>query len=157
MNRLSRYLLFFLFPAVAHSHEDTTLHVQGSQIVGLPEQYQPAVFDPSTRTFAIAGTKVLFPECYGNFFPLSADYQIAIHSSWYHDLEMLPPYIAVHLTEGGEERRHFFLMHPLRPFCDNANEAFCRALKVEVVDDQCLKQFQYEENLSVPQGTNGTN
>lgn len=87
-------LVVALFPlASTFAHEDTVLEVRGTQLVGLPPEYSPAEFDLKARRLRIKDHEMKISGLLESFFDEPCDVQV--YSSWYHEPDILPPYIGL--------------------------------------------------------------
>ena len=81
------------------AHEETLIRLDGTQLVGLPQQYQPAELDLRTYRIRLRGqTKELSPWLKGL---LEQPHELQISASWYHDTLLLPPYLLLSITPNG--------------------------------------------------------
>jgi hypothetical protein len=80
------------FTHLCAAHEDTGI-VLGpkGELKGLPEQYLPASLQ--NNKIIIGKHELNMPECVAKYFSNSANYDLLISSSWYHNKSLLPPYI----------------------------------------------------------------
>jgi hypothetical protein len=86
------------------AHSDTLIELKGKSLVGLPERFQPAAFDSERASLTIAGKELLLPRFLTSVLADKEAYELQLASSWYHDPELLPPYISIDVTPKG---RHF--------------------------------------------------
>jgi hypothetical protein len=86
------------------AHSDTLIELKGKSLVGLPERFQPAAFDSEKASLTIAGKELLLPRFLTSVLADKEAYELQLASSWYHDPELLPPYISIDVTPKG---RHF--------------------------------------------------
>ena len=103
-------LLMMAIPSL-YAHQDFIVRKVGFDLVGLPKSYQPATFVIEKRRIKIGTNAVTIPEClWKNLNPQSAE-SLRITSSWYHDLEILPPYINFSVKEADSENRFELLLN----------------------------------------------
>jgi hypothetical protein len=90
------------------AHQDTLLSVsKEGKLQGLPKEYEPAFlqiskggqFSSTSVKLKIKGHAVKFPSCISNLFSIPATERMTISASWYHDLSLLPPYLAIYLPQ----------------------------------------------------------
>ncbi|WP_444905026.1 hypothetical protein ACJJIU_10030 [Microbulbifer sp. CnH-101-E] len=144
MTKLVYVFLIMMVCGSSWAHQDTIIDLQGSQLVGLPEKYQPAVFDLEKNVLSIAGKRLVVPACYGQFFPKTNNYKISITASWYHsEVVELPPYMGIRIVENGESFGHFIQLEPLDLFCNTENKIFCeKIINYKSIEDSCYKKVE---------------
>lgn len=144
MKKLLYVLVLLSVSSSSWAHQDALIELRGNQLVGLPEKYQPAIFDLEKHLFSIAGKRLVVPDCYGQFFPKSNNYKIFIKASWYHsEITDLPPYMGIRITENGESFGHFIQLEPLDLFCSGENKAFCEnILNYKSIEDSCYEKIE---------------
>jgi hypothetical protein len=103
--------LVLLMSSMSQAHEDTPLKLEDGKITGLPKKYQPATFDRKEKILSIAGKRLLFPkvlhalftddrvdELFGDPLPVKGHpYQLKFSASWYHEADVLPPYMLIRI------------------------------------------------------------
>ena len=104
---------------VAEAHKDRVLTLKDGTIEGLPEQYQPATFDPSNCVLRIGRREVTFAPFVRSLFAESSDWNLRITSSWYHERPFfgsagLPPYICFHLESDKKDYGYKVLVDMVR-------------------------------------------
>lgn len=104
MKTLSTLLAVFVLPLSLEAHQDTVITLKGKSLENLPKQFQPASFDTKEASLTIAAKKLVFPDALTSILEAPESYDLRIVSSWYHDPEILPPYISIKITPKG---RHF--------------------------------------------------
>jgi len=130
--RLFALLLVLSMPVYAH--QDTVIKIDGNKLVGLPDNYLPAIFDFSTNTLSVKDILVTFPKCLTNHYKF--DREIDISASWYHSFEYtkLPPYIRFRVE--GSEFGLILDLDTLKPI--STSWTFGKT-KTEL---DCIKQFK---------------
>ena len=90
------------------AHEDTIIRLEGTQLIGLPQQYQPAELDVRAYRIRLRGhTKELSPWLKGLF---DQPHKLEISASWYHDSSILPPYLLLRVTPTGRNYSYEILV-----------------------------------------------
>ena len=84
----------FIFSITSNAHTDTILNQEGYKLVGLPEEFTPAVFNWEKKLLRI-GENQIDLNSFENVIPMRQEYKIYISSSWYHKRSALPPYIGI--------------------------------------------------------------
>jgi len=117
-----------------YAHQDTVIKIDGNKLVGLPDNYLPAIFDFSTNTLSVKDILVTFPKCLTNHYKF--DREIDISASWYHSFEYtkLPPYIRFRVE--GSEFGLILDLDTLKPI--STSWTFGKT-KTEL---DCIKQFK---------------
>ena len=93
-------------PLLAHKDMKLPLSSDGT-IERLPDEYQPAILKVSPAsscqncstkvTLQIREKAIVFPPCIAKLFDLPDEERLQVSGSWYHDLNLLPPYILIRL------------------------------------------------------------
>jgi hypothetical protein len=99
--RLILIVLSILYSSFLFAHKDTGIKLQSDgALIGLPNKYEPALLDLKSLTLQIADKKLIIPECVSKYFGANDTfiYSIDISSSWYHNLDRLPPYLNITIT-----------------------------------------------------------
>lgn len=91
-------------PIALRAHQDTLISLEGKALVNLPKRFQPASFDANEASLTIAGKPLLLPRFLKSVLEDPKSYDLSIASSWYHDPELLPPYLSIKIAPKG---RHF--------------------------------------------------
>ena len=104
MKALAAFVAILILPVCLQAHQDTIIELKGKSLQGLPEKFQPASFDAEKASLTIAGKEVLLPRFLRGVLADKDAYELQLASSWYHDPELLPPYISIDVTPKG---RHF--------------------------------------------------
>ena len=90
------------------AHEDTIIRLDGTQLVGLPQQYQPAELDVRAYQIRLRGhTKASSPWLTSL---LEQPHKLEISASWYHDSSILPPYLLLRITPRGKNYSYEILI-----------------------------------------------
>ena len=76
------------------AHEDTPIQIKDGALIGLPVKYLPAEFDTTVYRIRIGNHAMNFDPFLKSFF--DQPHELVISASWYHEPEILPPYIALH-------------------------------------------------------------
>ena len=100
MKHLAILLIALSCGLTCKAHTDTVITLDGDKLIGLPNQYSPAVFNWKSRTLRIGANQVDL-SAFENVVPLNQEYAISIASSWYHKRSTLPPYIGLKLKPKG--------------------------------------------------------
>lgn len=79
----------------ASAHQDRIIKLENTQLVELPEQYQPAILNLKEKYLQLGKKRLNFPPCFMALFPDGADYDVELTSSWYHHSDTLPPYLNI--------------------------------------------------------------
>jgi hypothetical protein len=79
----------------AFAHEDTVLELHGTTLVGLPAEYSPAELDLKARRLRIKDHEMKISALLESFF--DEPYDLQVYGSWYHERDILPPYIGLHI------------------------------------------------------------
>ncbi len=92
---LGFFAAFVLLPALAFAHRDTRIELRGVKLVGLPPEYSPAELDLKGRRLRIKDHEMKISGLLESFF--DQPYDLQVHSSWYHDHHILPPYLELEI------------------------------------------------------------
>lgn len=84
-----------LVASLANAHQDAVLVLEGNKIVGLPEKYSLATFDVGSKVLIIGDKRLQFPVCLSKYFLPKDDHSVELAASWYHEPELLPPYLSI--------------------------------------------------------------
>jgi hypothetical protein len=110
--RLSLWLLCVFFACAATSslfaHVDTVIRLEGSKLVGLPEQYQPAELDLKSFRIRIGSHAKEFSPFLKSLF--DQPYAFEAFASWYHERTILPPYLSFHISPKGKDFSYTILL-----------------------------------------------
>jgi hypothetical protein len=87
---------------------DTRIELEGTHIVGLPSKYAPAEFDAKALRLRIGRHGITFVGILGTFF--EEPHKLEISSSWYHDRDLLPPYIVFHIQPRGRDHEFAIML-----------------------------------------------
>ena len=128
----------------AWAHQDTLLELRDGRIIGLPEEFQPAYFDIEKKVLQIRDNEVALPPCVTSFFKKVPNHIFLITASWYHDFELIGPYIVLHIESKKRDYRYefVFLMESLEPFRFNlAQDGPVKdfSLEAPALDDICKR------------------
>lgn len=104
MKALVTLVVVLIMPIALRAHEDTLISLEGKALVNLPKRFQPASFDANEASLTIAGKQLLLPRFLKSVLGDPKSYDLILASSWYHDPELLPPYISIKIAPKG---RHF--------------------------------------------------
>ena len=104
MKALATFVAILISPLYLQAHQDTIIELKGKSLQGLPEKFQPASFDAEKASLTIAGKELLLPRFLQGVLADKDAYELRLASSWYHEPEILPPYISIKVTPKG---RHF--------------------------------------------------
>lgn len=98
-------------------HVDTQIGLHDGQLVGLPEQYQPAHFDQASYTLSVGQTRIVFPECIVKYFKEIENHEMDITASWYHENSRLPEYIGFEISSAAYQYKYnlLFDLNTLEP------------------------------------------
>src|SRR5690349_12848319 len=104
MKKLSFVCICFLIAGgvgtPVFGHKDTIIRLQGSKLVGLPEQYQPAELDLSAFRLRIGGRTTVFSHFLKSLFDQRYDFEAS--ASWYNR-SRLPSYLSLHISPKGKD------------------------------------------------------
>jgi hypothetical protein len=92
----------------APAHVDTRVELEGTRIIGLPSKYSPAEFDAKTLRLRVGRHTITFVGILGTFF--EEPHKLQISSSWYHDRDILPPYIVFHIQPRGRDHEFAIML-----------------------------------------------
>ncbi len=127
------------------AHEDTLIKLDGSKLVGLPADLSPAELDLKEFRLRIGENELTFPPLLKDFFQQPHDLQVS--ASWYHRLEILPPYLLIRITPKKKDFSYEILLE-LRTLdliklsvALRESEGSTRHLKVEL-EDEWKKDFK---------------
>ena len=95
---------------IASAHMDAVIKIEKGELLGLPAEYQPARFSIEQKSLRIASRTVTIPNCIWDRFGDVKQEDIEIHSSWYHDKTLLPPYIVISVKDDGNQNKYYDLM-----------------------------------------------
>lgn len=103
--------------SLVSAHQDTSLKLDGSNIIGLPESYSPASFDVSSKTLVIGQKKIEFPICLSKYFLPRESHSVELLASWYHEPDIMPPYlhIGINLSNRDYAFQLLFNLETLEP------------------------------------------
>ncbi len=98
-------IVVLLAATIATSHQDRVLSLRSDgTIVGLPDRFGASRLtidksgNPWIVVVRIGAIELELPECLGSLFQNSPP-PLTLAGSWYHDLETLPPYLAISLPQ----------------------------------------------------------
>lgn len=87
-------LLIFILPNSNLIHEDTSLEIdKKGNIIGLPDEYSPAIFDLKKRKLRIKNKEIIIPTCFDLYFGNYKKNKIRLAASWYHSKNIMPFYL----------------------------------------------------------------
>jgi hypothetical protein len=89
------------------AHEDTIIRLEGTQLVGLPQQYQPAELDVRAYRIRIRGQTKEFSPWLKSIF--DQPHELRISASWYN-YSILPPYLLLSITPAGKNYTYQILV-----------------------------------------------
>jgi hypothetical protein len=145
--RFVSIILACIYSSAGLAHVDTILATSDDgRLEGLPDQYSPASFDSQNYVLSIGIAKLKFPPCVAKYFS-APNSDIEITASWYHNLELMPPYVAFDITPPsmGFKYHLLFNLNTLEPieFRVDAelvqNSIFMHEL---VVEPRCLEAIR---------------
>lgn len=98
MKRIVFLFYCLLLPFNSFAHEDKVLKLEkDGTLVGLPEKYAPAKFVRKNFHLTIGENTIHIPECVKEVFSSLEKPTFYFTASWYHNLEILPPYIQIEI------------------------------------------------------------
>ena len=97
-----------IFSARVVAHEDTQIELQGTKLVGLPGRYSPAELDLKTHRLRIGNHVMKISGVLETFF--DEPYDLRVSSSWYHERDLLPPYILLDIHPKTKDYRFQVLL-----------------------------------------------
>ena len=103
-------LVFAATPAKAHEDTLITREAKTGKLENLPEQYLPASFDTTKRILRIKDRQMAFPPFLKTILPKAEDSEYLLSASWYHQRELMPPYLNIEVKAKGGEFRHAILI-----------------------------------------------
>jgi hypothetical protein len=92
----------------ALAHVDTPIELHGTQLIGLPSNYSPAEFDATARRLRIGNHVFTFVGMLESFF--EDPHKLRLSASWYHEADILPPYIVFHIQPRGKDHEFKILL-----------------------------------------------
>lgn len=104
----SAIFLLLSTPLQLLAHRDILLSVsKDGKIQGLPKEYEPAflhiskggLFSSTSVKLEIKDHAVTFPTCISKLFSVPTTERMTLSASWYHDLSLLSPYLAIYLPQ----------------------------------------------------------
>jgi hypothetical protein len=104
-------LILFLLPLIScavWAHKDRIIKLDGNQLLGLPEKYQPASFSLSDNTLRIKNHEMIFAPYIEAFFT-EENCKLEFFASWYHNIDLLPPYLLIRITP--VDRDYYYELH----------------------------------------------
>jgi hypothetical protein len=90
------------------AHEDTIIGLENKKLVGLPKEYTPAELDLKDFRILIKDHAMAFSPLLKSFF--DQPYDLKILASWYHDRQVLPPYLLLHIQPKKKDFRYELLL-----------------------------------------------
>ena len=123
--------------------------LNGSNLIGLPKEYQPAKLDLENGILSIAEKKLVFTPFLKNIFVETVRSDIRISSSWYHDPKIMPPYIDLRMTPKGRDFSYHVIVDMKNmvkmkvPFYDltRSGVTFCAGIFLIVTSSQWAKKI----------------
>ena len=110
--KMTSYILavitYFICISVS-AHKDTIIRFEYGKLIGLPEEYQPAILSLDKRSIQIGSKSVTIPKCIWDRFGKVKEKDILVHSSWYHDKTMLPAYIVIEVKKDKRQDNYYEL------------------------------------------------
>lgn len=97
-----------VFSVSVFAHEDTRIELQGTKLVGLPKEYSPAELDLKAHRLRIGNHAMRFAAVLGTFF--DEPYDLEVSSSWYHERDLLPPYVLLDIHPKTKDYRFQLLL-----------------------------------------------
>ncbi|MBK9391138.1 MAG: hypothetical protein IPN68_13455 [Bacteroidetes bacterium] len=94
-------LISFIFLSVSNlMHEDTPLKIDKDRnIIGLPEEYSPAIFDLDKKYLRINDKEIVFPDCLNYYFNDFENPKLNLSASWYHSKDIMPYYLNFSISQ----------------------------------------------------------
>ncbi|WP_419904929.1 hypothetical protein [Kiloniella sp.] len=104
--------LFTLISFRALAHVDTRIKInKNGELVGLPKQYQPAKIDRDKGAISLGKNEFLMPDCIRQYFQSPENSELEISGSWYHEFDILPPYINLNILPNDKNYEYSFLFN----------------------------------------------
>jgi len=100
--RIIPLFLLLTLPSLV-AHQDTNIRLLGYTFYGLPDSYQPATFVLEKKRIRIGTNAVTIPDYLWKRLVRSEKNRIDFRSSWYHNLERIPPYFVISAKESNTE------------------------------------------------------
>ncbi len=115
--KLIALIVLVIWCPFGFTHQDTLLKYQYGEILGLPSDYQPALFDRNVIALKIGKNELIFPACLKKYFTTNNSHRLTFMASWYHDLDISPPYMLIDIEFGARDfsYRLFFDMVEIIP------------------------------------------
>src|SRR5688500_17134089 len=85
--------LLALFPCVLFAHSDARIELKHGALVGLPKKYAPAELNVKASRIRVGNHVMTFSPLLQSLF--DQPHNLEISASWYHDKQILPPYITL--------------------------------------------------------------
>lgn len=147
---MNSWLLRMVVPAVlflaalpmAQAHEDATIRLKGTKLVGLPEKYAPAEFDRVECRLRIGKHERKFPPLLRSLFEQPSDLHVT--ASWENN-KRLPPYIALNIYPKGRDFSYKLLfnldtLEVIEVYVVlNISESISQRLPIKLEDDAKLE------------------
>jgi len=111
MTARSLILALLFISTLLYAHEDKILTLSDGQITGLPKRYEPASLDIGSGTLRIGTREIILSPSLRALFPEDGSYDLRITASWYHEPEIIPYYIALHITPKGRDFSYVILLN----------------------------------------------
>lgn len=106
--------IFYLSVALCTAgwaHSDRVIRLSGTNLVGLPKRYSPATFDVDRKEIVIGTQRLTLAGPLKRFFPNDIPYKLEISASWYHDPNLLPPYLCLAILPEDRDFKYEILLN----------------------------------------------
>ncbi len=90
-------LLFFGAAGVLSAHKDRKIAIDGTALIGLPPEFTPAALDVAAGSMTVGKHRMHFTPYLRAFFSGEHASDLRITASWYHERQVLPPYICIEI------------------------------------------------------------
>ena len=101
--------LALVMPNVLQAHVDTLIRIKGTNLVGLPKNYEPAEFDTNAFRLRLARHEVTFSPFLKSLF--DAPHELRFLASWYHERSTLPPCLVVEIRPKNKDFSYSILFN----------------------------------------------
>lgn len=151
MQHVILFLVILTLSLTANSHQDTIIDIDGVLLKNLPIQYQPSILDLEAMYLLIGVHRLDFPSCVSKYFRTDSNSKVTAKASWYHEFDLLPPYITIEVQPKNRDYRFdlMFSLDTVRPIeFQVLTYAQYGLYNHEVkISERCRKQI--ESNVSV--------
>lgn len=108
-----RFVLFFVLASfscdVLLAHKDRGIQLKDDKLIGLPTKYTPAEFNSREFRIRIKDHVMTFSPFLKSLFDEPHDLDIS--ASWYHDTDLLPPYLCLRIRPKNKDFSYGLLLN----------------------------------------------